>query len=682
MRFRLFVTCLVVVVLGPLSVNLAAQVFVTPTVKPTPPGQLIVVDNGPGEHFDPHVSGDLVCYTSAINGTYVVQYFNLVTRTGATIPGSTKDLLCDVRGSTVTFTRVTTTKSAIFTFDTSTGGQPVEIAPQLVSAREGPGIGDKTIAWQDDIITTNSGSSVIVAYDRTSGLTQQISPPELPLPLNLRPAISPDGSVVVWERCTFGSCSTWKATLSNGTWTSQQVPSQVQGDQSHPDTDGNVIAYSSHGEVIWQPVKGSGTEQVLNVPGSSLSPSISGGMISFVAAPPNGSARDVALYDLATNVLYNLTQDVLPGDHNDKQLNDISVTPGKVSVVWHEQALSLAVYAYTFGLPSAAYVANAGSNSVSVIDQTTNQVVATISVGHNPVDVAVTPDGSAGYVANAGSNSVSVIDTTQNNVVGTVGVGFSPVNIAIRPDGKRAYVANAGGNSVSVIDTSTKALTDTIPVGHNPVNVAVTPDGSTAYVVNAGSNSVTVFDTATNKVITAVTVGFVPVSIAIEPHGTRAYVANAGANSVSVIDTRTYTVLTAVQVGHNPVKVAVTPDGSTVYVANAGSNSVSVIATGSNNVAKTVTVGFNPVNIAIKPDGTRAYVANAGSNSVSVINTSGLVGEVPVGPNPVDVAVAPAGSAGYVANAGSNSVTVFDTLTYKVIKTVTVGTRPVEVTIH
>jgi hypothetical protein len=45
----------------------AAQVSVTPTVNPTPPGQLIVVNNGPGfNHTDPHVDGDLVCYNRPI----------------------------------------------------------------------------------------------------------------------------------------------------------------------------------------------------------------------------------------------------------------------------------------------------------------------------------------------------------------------------------------------------------------------------------------------------------------------------------------------------------------------------------------------------------------------------------------------------------------------------------------
>jgi YVTN family beta-propeller protein len=58
-------------------------------------------------------------------------------------------------------------------------------------------------------------------------------------------------------------------------------------------------------------------------------------------------------------------------------------------------------------------------------------VVATIPVGRGPVDVAITPDGARAYVTNAGANSVSVIDTSTNAVTATVPVGANPVNAAI-----------------------------------------------------------------------------------------------------------------------------------------------------------------------------------------------------------------------------------------------------------
>ncbi len=56
-----------------------------------------------------------------------------------------------------------------------------------------------------------------------------------------------------------------------------------------------------------------------------------------------------------------------------------------------------------------AYIA--GGGGVSVLDTSTNLIVATIPIGGNPYELAVTPDQSHVYVANAADNSASVIDT-------------------------------------------------------------------------------------------------------------------------------------------------------------------------------------------------------------------------------------------------------------------------------
>jgi YVTN family beta-propeller protein len=54
------------------------------------------------------------------------------------------------------------------------------------------------------------------------------------------------------------------------------------------------------------------------------------------------------------------------------------------------------------------------------------------------------------YVANSGSNTVSVVDmsTTPPTVVATVPVGTSPFGLALSPDGRRVYVANSASNTV------------------------------------------------------------------------------------------------------------------------------------------------------------------------------------------------------------------------------------------
>jgi YVTN family beta-propeller protein len=118
-----------------------------------------------------------------------------------------------------------------------------------------------------------------------------------------------------------------------------------------------------------------------------------------------------------------------------------------------------------------AYITNANSGTVSVINTATNMVVGSpITVGNFPFGVAVTPDGSKVYVANQGDSTVSVISTATNTVVGSpITVGNSPSGVAVTPDGSKVYVANEGNDNVSVISTATNTVIGSPSVGSVPL---------------------------------------------------------------------------------------------------------------------------------------------------------------------------------------------------------------------
>jgi YVTN family beta-propeller protein len=294
-----------------------------------------------------------------------------------------------------------------------------------------------------------------------------------------------------------------------------------------------------------------------------------------------------------------------------------------------------------------AYIANSGSDSVSVIDTATNTVIATVAVGTQPTGVAVHRDGSRVYVTNfriIPTSTVSVIDTATNSVIATVAVGLEPWGIAVHPDGNRVYVANTGSGEVSVIDTTTNTVIATVagifPSRIAPRGVAVHPDGSRVYVAYEDSNAVSVIDTAMNAVIATVGVENGPSGVAVHPNGSRVYVTNTDSHTVSVIDTATDTVIATVAAfGIFPLGVAVHPDGSRVYIANADSDSVSVIDAATNTLTTTVVVGRRPLGISVHPDGSRVYVANEDSDTVSVIDTATniVVGTVQVGTSPFSI---------------------------------------------
>ncbi|MFF1737660.1 YncE family protein [Streptomyces sp. NPDC058247] len=79
------------------------------------------------------------------------------------------------------------------------------------------------------------------------------------------------------------------------------------------------------------------------------------------------------------------------------------------------------------------------------------------------------------YVTNADSYAVSLINTRTNAVVGSpILVRYGPAWVATDALRGRAYVTNSLSDSVSVIDTKTNTVVGSpIPVGNAPAGVAL-----------------------------------------------------------------------------------------------------------------------------------------------------------------------------------------------------------------
>ncbi|MFE9368079.1 hypothetical protein ACFYNN_36140 [Streptomyces sp. NPDC006978] len=97
----------------------------------------------------------------------------------------------------------------------------------------------------------------------------------------------------------------------------------------------------------------------------------------------------------------------------------------------------------------------------------------------------MTPDGTRAYASNNSASSVSVIDTTSNTVLATVAVGSGPFESAATPDGASVYVPNGYDGTMSVVDT----VTASFPLGSFPYAAAFAPAATAvpAADVNAGA---------------------------------------------------------------------------------------------------------------------------------------------------------------------------------------------------
>ena len=140
------------------------------------------------------------------------------------------------------------------------------------------------------------------------------------------------------------------------------------------------------------------------------------------------------------------------------------------------------------------YTMNAGSDDISKIDLTVNEVVQRIPIvpgsppapageaQHEPYQSVIAPNGIM-FVTCRKSGQVRVVDLAQGKVIDSVNTGARPLIPALKPNGKELWVPNQGSNTVSIIDVETHQVIATISgVLSQPHAVAFTANGDRAFV--------------------------------------------------------------------------------------------------------------------------------------------------------------------------------------------------------
>ncbi|HEY3061635.1 MAG TPA: YncE family protein [Chloroflexota bacterium] len=283
------------------------------------------------------------------------------------------------------------------------------------------------------------------------------------------------------------------------------------------------------------------------------------------------------------------------------------------------------------------------SHLVSVIDNSTNTVLAPITTGLSPFGVAVNPATNKIYVTNVGgglctdepSNRVSIIDGSNDTVKTNITVdGIGPAFVAVNSRANKIYVTINGGcctsgHTVAVIDGSTDAVVRYVDVAPDPFIVAVDQHTNLVYVTHAGQDKITVIDGLTDTVKATFSIGSEARGIDFDQSGKFLYVAARSTNQLAVVDATTNAVVQAIPVGSRPHGVVFDPDSGRIYVTNRGGcnstpGTVSVIDSNRRTVVATVQVGTCPRFLDRNPRTGLLYVPNAyTSRSVTVIRDEG-----------------------------------------------------------
>lgn len=298
------------------------------------PGTTVTVADGPGNQTDPHVSGSLVSYTTDedyLDSSWStrIKYHDLATGVRGVVPypDGARDLLSDVSGSKIAFTRVDGLGSTINVYDVVTGtttrlADPAQIEQQQSNAA----IGGGTVVYED----TSDGSREIYVHDLSSGVQTRLTPDDKN---NVSASVSPNGDVVVWASCHNGGCDLQEARRTEGVWSAPRtVDSATTTDYAwgRSATDGTIVAYARDGALRWQPV-GGGPESSVPVSASIQAVEVADGVILFEGWNADVQDTDLHAYDTSTDVLYSVTQ--TPG--RSETLPDIAArSDGSFVVTW------------------------------------------------------------------------------------------------------------------------------------------------------------------------------------------------------------------------------------------------------------------------------------------------------------------------------------------------------------
>ena len=317
---------------------------------------------------------------------------------------------------------------------------------------------------------------------------------------------------------------------------------------------------------------------------------------------------------------------------------------------------------------------------ISTIDLVDNRTAAgdtQPATQNTPLTAVYDPGNGDFYIRGYVGDSLSVIDGSTNRVVAEIAVPdaqntytLTPT-VAADPANRSLFVTNSLESNLTVINGTTNQVTRSVALNGQPDGIVYDPLNGNFYISNWGNAEVNVVNASTYRVLANVSVGSHPSAILFDPVSDRVFVANWDSGNVSVIDPSTDKVVGNVSTGSYPYAMALDTHDDLVDVANdynGGQGTVTILPAAALTPVVTISVGMDPQALAYAPTQDQLFVGNGGSGNVTVINqsTHGKVA-LPVGQAPQAVAYDPVGHDIYVLNAESYNVTILDPATAKTV---------------
>jgi DNA-binding beta-propeller fold protein YncE len=224
-------------------------------------------------------------------------------------------------------------------------------------------------------------------------------------------------------------------------------------------------------------------------------------------------------------------------------------------------------------------VLNSGEATLSLIDETTRQVVGTVPTGKEPHHLMATPDNSSLIVANSVSNNLMFVDPKTGKVQRWVENIEDPYQIGFSPDKRWVVTTGLRLDRLDIYhyDGHDMTLASRLPLAVMPSHMAFSNDSKTVFVTLQVSGELAAVDLATQQVKWKMKVGKVPAGLWMTPGDKYLLVGMTGADYVAVVDWRNQKIVKTIQTGNGAHNFRSLADGKHVAVSNRVASTISII---------------------------------------------------------------------------------------------------------
>ncbi len=300
--------------------------------------------------------------------------------------------------------------------------------------------------------------------------------------------------------------------------------------------------------------------------------------------------------------------------------------------------------------------------SFIAVAQYPDTLLGSVSVGQNPMDICISPDGHRAYaavefgfaaaidingysdfslaglvsldgepatlqcdqtgeylyVADGENSKVYVVDTSELSVVKTLDIQPDPTDMILYSPGNRIYLSHGSG-MISVIDTESQTILEVFWAGVQVNSLAITPDQSQIFASDNGSPEETAINSVTGN-LTRITSGMDSYSCAVSGNGSRLFLSCLSWNIIGVMNIATSTVEGTISCTETaPDKMAALPELPYLYGVCPDQNTITVFGTDDLTEKGEIALPGGPSEIAVHPDGERLFVVCTGDNKIKVI---------------------------------------------------------------